>query len=848
MSGVEWPDVERVLAAVIDLPENERGVRLDELCGDRSQLRAEVESLLAAHRNAGAFLKVDTEVNSKPYSCASLTGRQLGSYRLLDVIGSGGMGTVYRAERTDGQFQKQVAIKVVPAAIHSPELQRRFSSEQQILASLEHPNIARLYDAGISAEGVPYFVMEYVDGVPIDQYCDSHRLRTKERLKLFETVCESVQYAHRHLVVHRDLKPANILVSADGIPKLLDFGVAKILDPWGSGLVEATHSLLNPMTPGYASPEQARGEKVTTASDIYSLGVVLYELLTGLRAQLVSGKSLDEALRIIAETDPPKPTVAVRSKKDARTSGPTPELSNELDAIIAKSMRKAPQQRYASAQEFSADLSRYLEGMPVLAHHGTLRYVVGKFAARNKAGVLAALVALVLGIVGVGAVIRQNRIAERERARAQRRFDDVRSLAKSLMFEVHDSIKDLPGATPARKLLVSRASEYLDKLSREAGDDAGLERELAAAYERLGDVQGNPELANLGDPAGALASYGKAVALRESLLKTRSNDSATKLDLSGTYFRIGTCRDASGDLSGALSNLQKARTLAEESGLNHQDPLLVDALAAAHWAIARVTREQGNLTAALEGYRTAVALRESARVTDPAQKADFRIRIAGSYREIAEVLRQQKQHAAAVDAARQTVTIWESAAENDPNNSTLRQWVGAGYDQLGTCLEDSGQLDQALDSFRKGREIFQKAMARDPTDMNASRITGFMDVEVGRVLVKRGNPGVALNPLNEALQIFKNLAKSSPESSYLNDNFANVYSELGMTYAALGSDVNVPRSVRRQDWSQACSSYRKGRDVVLEQQRQGKLLPENSGEPGRLLHEIEKCTQALSRL
>ena len=848
MSAVDWHDVDRILATVIDLPENDRAARLDQLCCDRLQLRAEVESLLAAHGNAGAFLEVDTKADSEPAHSAPLAGRQLGSYRLLDVVGAGGMGTVYRAERTDGQFQKQVAIKVVPAAIHSPELQRRFSSEQQILASLEHPNIARLYDAGISADGVPYFVMEYVDGVPITRYCDSHNLRTNERLRLFQTVCESVQYAHQHLVVHRDLKPANILVSADGVPKLLDFGVAKILDPWRAGLIEATHSLLNPMTPGYASPEQARGEKLTTASDIYSLGVVLYELLTGLPAQPVAGKSLGEAIRIITETEPPKPSTTVRSKKGSRDSGPAHELSSDLDAIVAKAMRKDPQQRYASAQEFSADLSRYVEGMPVLARRGSLRYVAGKFAIRHKASVLAAALVLVLTIVGVALIVRQGRIAERERARAQRRFDDVRSLAKSLMFEVHDSIKDLPGATPARKLLVSRASEYLDSLSREAGDDAGLERELAAAYERLGDVQGNPELANLGDPAGALASYDKAAALRQSLLRIRSNDSAMKLALSGTYLKIGMCRDTNEDLSGALGDLQKARVLAEESGLDRQDPSLVDALAAAYWAIARVTKEQGNLPAALEGYRTAVALRESARVTVPAQKTDFRLRIAGSYREIAEVLRQQKQYATAVDAARQTVTIWESASEKDPNNSTLRQWVGAGYDQLGTCLEDSGQLDQALDNFRKGRAIFQKAMARDPSDTNASRVTGFMDVEVGRVLVKKGDPNAALPVLNEALQIFQHLAKSSPESSYLSDNFANVYSELGMTYAALGSDVKVPSSARRQHWLQARSCYRKARDVVLEQQHQGKLLPENSGEPKRLLREIGNCTQALSRL
>jgi tetratricopeptide (TPR) repeat protein len=848
VSSIDWRDIERILATVIEVPENDRAARIQELCGDCAELRAEVESLLAAHENAGTFLAVETKISSELSAPAFLSGRQLGSYRLLDIIGAGGMGTVYRAERTDGHFQKHVAIKVVPAAIHSPELQRRFNSEQQILACLEHPNIARLLDAGISHDGIPYFVMEYVEGTTINQYCDSRALGTKERLRIFQTVCESVQYAHQHLVVHRDLKPANILISGHGVPKLLDFGVAKILDPWRAGLAEATHSLLNPMTPAYASPEQARGDKLTTASDIYSLGVVLYELVTGLPAQPVADKSLDEAIRIITETEPPKPTTALRNKTGANTSARTLELSTDVDAIVAKAMRKDPQQRYSSARELSSDISRYLEGMPVLAHRGSLRYLAGKFAARHKAGVLAATIALILAVAGFGLVMHQNHIAQRERARAQRRFDDVRSLAKSLMFEVHDSIKDLPGATPARKLLVSRASQYLDSLSREAGDDAGLQRELAAAYERLGDVQGNPELSNLGDPTAALASYGKAAALRESLLKLQSSDPALKLDLSGTYLKVGTCKDASGDLSGALTSLQRARITAEETGLDRQDPALVDALAAAHWAIARVTREQGNLPAALVGYRTAIALRESARVTDPAKKTEFRTRIAASEREIAEVFRQQKQYAAAVETAARSLASLESVSGKDPDNSTLRRWVGAGYDQLGTCLEDAGKLDDALDNFRKGREIFHKTMVKDPTDTDASRVTGFMDLEVGRVLVKKGDSSNALPLLNEALAIFQNLAKSSPEISYLSDDFANVYSELGMAYAALGSDGRLPHSIRREHWLQAQRCYGKSRDVWLEQQRQGKLLAENSGEPNRLSKEIEKCAQALEEL
>ena len=843
MSGVSWQEVETILAAVIELPKDARAARVDQLCGDRVELRAEVESLLAAHEEAAGFMAVDTQIRLEPASNISLVGKRLGPYCLLEVVGAGGMGAVYRAERTDGRFQKQVAIKVVPAAIHFPELLRRFHSEQQILASLEHANIARLLDAGVSPDGVSYFVMEFVEGVRIDQYCNAQRLATRERLRLFRSICDAVQYAHQHLVVHRDLKPANILVGGDGVPKLLDFGVAKILDPWRGELSEAAHSLLNPMTPGYASPEQVRGAKLTTASDIYSLGTVLYELLTEQPAQAVAGKSLDEAIRIVCETEPVRPS-SVRGKVGAARL----ELSSDLDAIVGKAMRKDPQQRYASAQEFSTDISRHLQGLPVLAHQGSLRYVARKFVARHRAGMLAVVVAILLIVGGVAAVVWQGRIAERERARAQRRFDDVRSLARSLMFEVHDSIKDLPGATPARKLLVSRASQYLDSLSRESAGDAELQRELAAAYERLGDVQGNPEWANLGETTAALASYGKGAKLRESLLQADPANAARKLELSGTYFKIGACYDANGDLSDALSNYEKARAEAEESGIDRQDPALVDALAAAYWGISHVLRQQGDLPRSLEGYRAAVALREGARVTSDAQKAEFRIREAGGYRDIAEVLRQQKQYGEAVLAAAGALAALQAAADADPNNSTLRQWAAAGHDELGLCLEDAGHLNESLDNFQKAREIFRSSMIKDPTDTNAARLTGFMDLEVGRVMVKSGNAVEALNVLREALQTFERLAKASPETASLTDNFANVYSGLGVAHAALGADTTLPGEARREHWLQARSWYVKSRDIWVKLESQGKLISENSGEPNRLEKEIENCTRVLARL
>ena len=853
MNGVDWQEIEKVLATVMDLPPGERPARIAQLCADRPEIRTEVESLLAAHEKAASFLEGSTQIGFDPAWNFSFEGKHLGPYRLLATIGAGGMGTVYRAERTDGRFQKQVAIKVVPAALHSPELLRRFSSEQHILAALEHPNIARLLDAGVSTEGVPYLVMEYVEGMAVSEYCRANSLSTRKRLQLFRTICSAVHYAHQHLVVHRDLKPGNILVSPEGTPKLLDFGIAKIVDPWRDSGAGGTPSILNPMTPDYASPEQARGGTITTATDIYSLGVVLFELLTEEKPYKASGKPQDEAIRTICETEPEKIAAVLRhrnKKKDgiSQNSRPFLDSSSDLDAIVGKAMRKDPQQRYPSAQELFADVSRHLAGLPISAHRGSLRYVAGKFVARHRVAVMAVFVASLLAIGAVTAIVWQARIAQRERARAQGRFNQVRSLAKSLIFEIHDSIKDLPGATPARQLLVSRASEYLNGLSQEAGDDPGLQRELAAAYERLGDVQGNPELSNLGDPAGALASYRRAVAIRESLLRADPANSTRKLELSWNYFKIGICMDASGDFPGALNNLQKAQSLAEQSGDDRGDPSTADALSAAYWAVARVTREKGDLDGALQGYRKAVALRESARVTDPAQKADFRTHLAGGYREIAEVLRQQGHPDAAVGAAQKALTILQASAREDPTNATLRQWVGAGYDQLGSCLEEAGLLGEALENFRKGHEIFRAAMAADPSDTTSSRVTGFMDLEVGRTLVKKGDARGGLRAFEEALDTFQELAKRAPNSNYLADSFGNAYSGLGMAYAALGDDRQLPVTSRREHWRQARSWYEKSLAIWLDLKRQGKLANDEVAEPDTLHKKIGKCDEALAHL
>ena len=331
----------------------------------------------------------------------SIEGQRFGAYQVIREIGRGGMGAVYLAARADDQYKKRVALKILRADVNAQEVLSRFRHERQILASFDHPNIAGLLDGGSTPNGEPYFVMDYVEGTPIDQYCDSHSLTVAERITLFRQVCSAVQYVHQNLIVHRDLKPSNILVTPDGVPKLLDFGIAKILKPeMMATMVNATRAEDRVMTPAYASPEQVRGEPITTASDIYSLGVVLFEIFTGRRPYRVKSNTAHELARVICDEEPDKPSTAI-TKTDRGTAQPTARveelsrkrstepdrlerrLKGDLDNILLKAMRKEPQRRYASVEQFSEDLHRHLANLPVSAHEDSLRYRTEKFVRRN---------------------------------------------------------------------------------------------------------------------------------------------------------------------------------------------------------------------------------------------------------------------------------------------------------------------------------------------------------------------------------------------------------------------------------------------------------------------------------
>jgi tetratricopeptide (TPR) repeat protein len=410
-------------------------------------------------------------------------------------------------------------------------------------------------------------LLEYVNGTPIDQYCRVHDLSVPRRLELFRTVCAAVQYAHQNLVVHRDLKPVNILVTPDGAPKLLDFGVAKALNPdQGAAQGTTTVAMLRILTPDFASPEQIRGEPITIASDVYSLGVILYLLLTGEHPYRVHGANPQQVIDTVFTMIPKRPSAVVGGTAGNAESSDNSSrlirsklartLRGDLDCILLKALRKEPDQRYSTVVEFSEDICRYLERVPVKARKGTNAYRLSRFLARNRGMITATAIFLLLLLSGTGMILHEGYLA-------QRRFNDLRRLANSLIFEIHDSVKGLPGSTPARKLIIDRALEYLDDLSKQSRGDLSLQRELATAYERVGLVQGQFLENSLGDTRGSLASYEKAFAIRKRIV-AKTGDFADRLALAGAYRFVGTQQWALGDYRLAIEDASSALAISED--------------------------------------------------------------------------------------------------------------------------------------------------------------------------------------------------------------------------------------------------------------------------------------------
>lgn len=791
VTAEQWKQLREIFSTAIEYDSQRRVEYLDEVCAGDPRLREEIESLLASHDDAEDFIEDPAVPESfraiRELPVEQVEGRRIGSYRLLAEIGRGGMGIVYLAERDDAQFKKLVAIKIVRRGMDTEDILRRFRNERQILASLEHPNIAGLLDGGTTVDGRPYLVMEFVEGTPVTQYCDHHRLPTVERLQLFRTICAAVQHAHQHLVVHRDLKPSNILITPEGVPKLLDFGIAKVLASERSDVAEErTRTEFRALTPDYASPEQVRGENLTTTSDVYSLGVLLYELLTGHRPYRSFNAPSHELARIICEQEPPKPSAVVNnievvtsidsksqtfitpeSVSQARDTQPDKlrrGLTGDLDNIVLMALRKEPHRRYESAAQFSTDIQRHLEGLPVIAHKDTLVYRGAKFARRHRFGVLAACLLVMTLTAGLFATLWQWQNAKTERVRAESLFNNVRHLANSFMFEFHDSIVDLPGSTPARELVVKRALDYLDRLSQDSHADPSLQLELATAYQRVGDVQGNPNNANLGDPAGAIESYRKALAIVEPLLQVRRTDSQGLQTLAIVHGKISETQAVIGDIPGAIENAQKSLEIFKRLSENSTTDIESQQTLAVRYI--KLGDVQGNPNFPNAGDQASAMT---------------------NYQYSSEIL-------TALYAA-------------DPSDQRTRRLLGLIYERLGTLQEIGGRLEEALDTYSKSLAL-REALAQDfPMNTDAVRDAAIAHEKIGNIMSAKGNLETALQSRRRALEIFESLVKVDPQN-------VQAQQSLAISYVHLGDLFGYPDGPNMENHSEALNAYRQALEIL----------------------------------
>jgi non-specific serine/threonine protein kinase/serine/threonine-protein kinase len=725
-----------LVADALERPPADRIAFLARACNGDRDLQREALSLLDAHLQAdnSSFLSELPDAPTLGQSedaVQTRVGRRIGPYEVEGELGRGGMGVVLRAIRADDTYRKSVAIKLVPEAGLSDTARRRFLEERQILAHLDHPNIARLLDGGETEAGLPYLVMELVDGVRIDRYCDERGLGLAQRLELFIDVAGAVHYAHRNLVVHRDLKPPNILVTQDGVPKLLDFGIARLRHPEQ----EATVTDVRALTPEYASPEQAKGEALTIATDVYSLGVILYELLTGHRPYRLKADSAPYVLAAVAEQEAEAPSAAVTRPETRSEGGRTepvdPErigrarglsvsalrkrLQGDLDTILLKALRKEPGARYLSAEAFADDIRRYLDGKPVRARRPTMSYRATKFVRRNPAAAAAVTLAVVALLAGIATTTWPARRAEAQRVRAERRFADVRKLANTVLFDVHDAVVPLQGSTAVRELLVRSGLEYLDSLSRETAGDPGLQVELGRAYTRVGDVQGGTFAANLGDTTGALASYRKAVDLLEA---AGPANAAGRAALADALRALSSAEAQAGNAQTGMKHAERAVELSRHAAAaTPDDPRARREVALSLFALGFASYHQGDLETSEASLREETALLEALHAESP-DDLRLTLNLAGGHWSLAGTLWGRDQIAEAIEHYERARTLQEEVLRVAPTDRPARRQLAYTHESLGALW--SNQRDpRAVAALRRALDLRRDMAQGDPRDADA---------------------------------------------------------------------------------------------------------------------------------
>ena len=845
MTPERWKDVRRILEEALERPDDGRRAFVASATAEDPDLLAEVTRLLDAEERASDFLETPAAATLAPALLSEETDppgtRRIGPYVLNEKIGQGGMGRVYRAVRREGDFQRQVALKIVNRGMNTEFILRRFRNERQILAGLDHPAIAHLYDGGTTEDGLPYFAMEYIEGKDLLAWCDLHRLPTTGRLGIFLQVCAAVSYAHRNLVVHRDLKPSNILVTAEGAPKLLDFGLAKILNSEvSSRTADVTAMGTRLLTPEYASPEQIRGEKITTASDLYSLGVLLYELLSGHRPYILKTREPGEIARAVCEEEPERPSAAVSRVETipAADGEPadtlTPEtvsatregdpvrlrkrLGGDLDNIVLMCLRKEPERRYGSVELLAEDIRRHLDGRTVRARKDTLGYRTAKFVRRHGVYVAAGTLAAASLVAGLGVSLHQTRIARVERARAERRFQQVRKLANTFLFDVHDAIAELPGSTKARALLVKEGLAYLDSLAQESGDDRKLKAELAAAYLRVAEVQSSVGAANEGDSASAFANYRTAVGMREDLANDDTPEPGESEALADAQIRFAGFLAKTGSFPEAAAWGRKAVVNREAIFAREPSNLLAEAnLGSTQQRLAWSVSASGDLDEARRLLEGSVAHLENA-ARGGRGEAWILQSLGFTYHDLGETWERAGDYRQALESYDKARLATENVLVSDRLNTRARLRLASTLADMGFCRRKLGEMQAALVLLRDALPIAETLAAEDARNVQAKSVLGMTNILLGETLVPAGRPQEALGHDGAAAMIFEAIVASDPMNAWARTQIGRAYLATGDALSAVSRERRSPEERKR-----ACSFFRRSVQAFSLLRSEGRL-------------------------
>ncbi len=719
MEPERWARVRELFDAAVDLDPAARDTYLTRECGADRSLLSDVRAMIAAIQTNPGFMESPVLSESQ---ADLMEGRTVGKYKLLRRLATGGMGSVYAAARTDQEYQKVVAVKIVKPGMDSEEIIRRFRTERQVLASLEHPNIARLLDGGTTDAGLPYLVMEYVEGLPIDEYCNAHELTVTARIQLFLGVCSAVQYAHQNLVIHRDLKPSNILVTPDGLPKLLDFGIAKLIKPEYAGQpMLITRLDARPMTPEYASPEQVLGQPVTTASDLYALGVLLYRLLTGHPPYELKTYAPTEIEKAICETPPATPSAAAASPLLKK------QLRGDVDVILLCALRKDPSRRYSSVQHLADDLRRHLNGLPVNARGDSWRYRTAKFITRYRAGVALAALFVVTLIAASAVSIYYARAAEQQKQMALQ-------LSQYLLFDFDTAVRS--GLTPARKAFLQRMLDHLKNMPSSASSDPAVRRLMIAAYFRIGDIQGDLYDPNLGDLAGASDSYRQALELSQIELTRSPSSLAAQRDFGAALRRLGAVADARGDRASADEYYKRSDTaLAKVYDADPSSSEALQNLMKTRSAIGNLQHRYGNFAGALATFQSYLALAE---------------------------------HSA------------------QGGSSNARRDVAYGREQTGLMLAGIGSTDDGIRQLRIAVSAYEQLLKESPDNDARRTDFATSSLILARVLASAQESQPAANAFRAGILSLERLAKGDPENLQYSRDLAAALSELAQIEASAG--------------------------------------------------------------